>query len=646
MRLSFFIKQKRTIKAFSLAEMVITLGVFSIIVLSLSGFFVASIRFSANRWFRINALTKLEDVTNAILANKNDLWQSITTSTNQGAKYLQFSNNLYQIVDGTTTSDSISLNFQIGEVNRDGLGNIVQSGGSVDVFSRSITINASWTDQFGFANSVNTIVYVTNWNSYSMTDTAYSDFNSGTKNYTAATNNAGGEAQMETVVYADWCRPNNTTTNYDLPGQGVAQAITAVPGNAFIGTGANASGLSFANVLIDNNDPPVVTVPGTFDGYKTNAVFGESGYAYLATDTNAEEVVIIQLSATPYTKVGYFNAPGNGSGSSIYVLNNKGYMTAGNKLYIFDLTSKIGSRTQLGSVNLGGNGTKILINGNYAYITTTSTNTQLQIVDITDAANPTVVGQAALAGLAATDVFINSAATRAYVVTESSATLKEFFIVDISTKTGARTTISSYDTNGMSPKGVMITPDGTNRAIVIGSGGEEYQVVNIENEATPVRCGGTNIDTGVFGVAPVVGINENAYSYIVTGDSNSELKIIRGGPGGHGGVNGQGYTQTADFTSRVLDSGSTTPYYYTLTWNSAVPASTSLKFQLRSGDTSDLSSSNWMGPDGTSSTYFTLSSGESLSSIPTKRYVQYKAFFGSDTISTPILNDLKITYQK
>jgi hypothetical protein len=81
----------------------------------------------------------------------------------------------------------------------------------------------------------------------------------------------------------------------------------------------------------------------------------------------------------------------------------------------------------------------------------------------------------------------------------------------------------------------------------VGEGGEEYQVIDIINETTPVRCGGLNIDSGVKGVSAVMESDGDAYSYIVTGDATAELKIIEGGPGSSGTGN---YVPSGTFTSQ------------------------------------------------------------------------------------------------
>ncbi|NLE30919.1 hypothetical protein GX618_01425 [Candidatus Dojkabacteria bacterium] len=71
-----------------------------------------------------------------------------------------------------------------------------------------------------------------------------------------------------------------------------------------------------------------------------------------------------------------------------------------------------------------------------------------------------------------------------------------------------------------------------------------------------------------------------------------------------------------------------------------------MKVQLRVSNSSNMSGAVWIGPDGTSSTYF---DGISTFDLPIGligRYIQYRVFFESDTVSTPLLEELIINYEK
>lgn len=49
-----------------------------------------------------------------------------------------------------------------------------------------------------------------------------------------------------------------------------------------------------------------------------------------------------------------------------------------------------------------------------------------------------------------------------------------------------------------------------------------------------------NIDNGIYDIDSIRDSYTNAFSYIITGDTSKEFKIIRGGPGG-GGEDGFAY---------------------------------------------------------------------------------------------------------
>jgi hypothetical protein len=218
--------------------------------------------------------------------------------------------------------------------------------------------------------------------------------------------------------------------------------------------------------------------------------------------------------------------------------------------------------------------------------------------------------------------------------------------LDTTSKSGARPTIGSYDTNGMSVQGIAII-ESDKRAILVGTGGEEYQALSIVNEATPTKCGGWQLDTGIFDIDSVTDPLGNAFSYLVTGDTAKEFKILRGGPGG-GHEDGIGFPTTGTYESSVIDSESSNPIYYTIRWSGTVPANTNLRIQLRTGSLpSTILSQTYIGPDGTAGSYFTSQDANILPAILNgNRYIQYKLIFDSDTFSTPILNDLIINYQK
>lgn len=529
----------------TLIELVLVMGLSAIILPALLTGFVASRNGKPQQQQRLQAITVLKETEKAIRNIRNTNWDAISSATVNTSYHIEISGTQWTLQQGTfINTGGITQEVIIRDVYRDPVsGEIVQTGGTIDPSTKKIEIKVSWTKPY--LSSVNSILYLTRTKNTTFTQTTQADFNAGipTDVEILSTNGSptDGHIALETTgeegggevggSSADWCEPNLSITARDLPKNGVANAVSAIPGRVFAGTGDNSSGVSFANVNITDTDPPNSSIAGTFNGFKTNDVFGETNYAYLGTDNNGKEIEIINLTGGTYTEAGYFNAPGNGNGDSVFVVGNIGYMTSGDKLYTFDLSSKSGSRPQLGSLTLDGVGNNIYVVGSYVYVAIDSTFNQIEIVQVSNnGATLSKVSSLTVAGQRAQDVIANEDGTRAYLVTSVSSTQSELFIVNTSNKSSL-SLISSYEANGMSPKGVTVIPE-HNKAIVVGSGGEEYQVIDISNEASPTRCGGLEINTGVNGVSSVFEADGDAYSYIITGDASSELKIIEGGPGG------------------------------------------------------------------------------------------------------------------
>ena len=106
------------------------------------------------------------------------------------------------------------------------------------------------------------------------------------------------------------------------------------------------------------------------------------------------------------------------------------------------------------------------------------------------------------------------------------------------------------------------------------------------------------------------------------------------------------FLAAGNFVSSTKDSnpaaGNSTTWT-TLSWTATIPANTTLAFQA-AGSNNSASPFNFVGPDGTANTYFTLS-GASLSQFYGLRYLRYKAYFTTtDNTQTPTLNDVTVSY--
>lgn len=644
----------KTKKGQSLVEILLAMGLAAILLPALLTGLVTTREGRAQQNQRLGASAYLKEAQEAVRSVREKGWDNVVPT---GTYHPVFSGSSWSLAAGTDSPGGYTRSLVISDVFRDASGNIVASGGSPDPSTRQITTTVSWGTPF--ASNISSVSYLTRYlDNLSYIDTTKARFDLGVKTNTTTTATIDGEVVLSGGGRGDWCLPDLNFATLDLPKSGVANALTTIEGRAFTGTGENASGVSFADVAISNSYPPALSQTGTFDGYKTNDIFGTTNYAYLATDNNSKEIVIIDLTQkdanNKYPEVASFNAPGNGNGNAVFVSGGNGFMTAADKFYAFNPATgtRIGSASNL--VTLAGIGQRMKIVGNYAYIALNSSSTQLQIIDIS---NPSNFSQSSIVGWsnavndkAGTSVFVNDTGTLAYLTTLNSTSNPELFVFDVSTKIGNHTAIASANLGEMSPKGVVAVTN--NKVISVGMGGIEYQVHTYLNNSLSSCGSGLNIDSGINGIAAIVEQDGDAYSYIITGDTSSEFKVIEGGPSGQSATSGSYESPIYDTIANGFSSQSA---FNAFIVTSSVPANTTLQFQVAvatavGGDCS-ATSYVYIGPDGTSSTFFPATGGTIPFDNPVSGFTnpgqcfRYKAYFSStDPSASPVIFDVTVNY--
>jgi hypothetical protein len=107
-----------------------------------------------------------------------------------------------------------------------------------------------------------------------------------------------------------------------------------------------------------------------------------------------------------------------------------------------------------------------------------------------------------------------------------------------------------------------------------------------------------------------------------------------------------GFSPTGTLVSSLKDANpapGSTPTWTTLTFTASTPAGTAVKFQV-AGSNSPYGPFNYVGPDGTSGTYFTTS-GAALSQFNGFRYLRYEAFLStSNSGVTPSLTSVSVCF--
>ena len=367
----------------------------------------------------------------------------------------------------------------------------------------------------------------------------------------------------------------------------------------------------------------------------------------MKTKSKLRSVIILDISSYPYTEIGYHDASGSADAQSVFVKDNIGYLAQGRYVKTFNLSSYSGARSSIGSLSIGwliSTVSKIYVHENYLYAVLNWDWYELAIVNVSNPASMQITSQTSVNNQQVYDMHVSQDATRVYFGTNNSSSEHEFFILDTTVKTGSRPVIASLDMGGTTVRGIAVVEEG-NVVILVGTNGMEYKVYVTSDERHPEYCGGMDINSGIYDIDSNLDAEGNAFSYIITGDTSNEFKIIRGGPGG-GGEQGYGYVADGIYTSPVIDSDFPTSKYYAISHITDIPGGTSLKFQFRVSTNSSMTGSTWFGPDGSGSTYFEGSNFYEFTNTPTGQFLQYKVIFESDTLHTPIFKEILIYYDE
>lgn len=595
---------------------------------------------------RQTAIRKLTSMQDALRSVREESWQNVATA---GTYHIAEQNGSWILAAGPLTEDDFTQSITISDSYRDAQGVITQLGGTLDPSTKSVVLEVSWTQPN--PDSISAQAYLTRYlDNITFTQTTQTDFESGTLVGTAVANNYGGEVVLGSGGHGNWCLPQNyIVTQFDVPENGRGDVVKAIEGSIFTGTDDGVNG-KFVDLTVDQSDPPQISTAGITSGYSTNDIFIDENYAYVATNNTSKDIVIIDLNT--HQEVGYFNDTfWWGSAQGVFVKGNVGYAVIGPKIHTFDLSSKVGERPELDSVELSpywwypATGYRVVVVGNYAYVALDWGSAEMRVVNVANPSNISRAGAADVNSERGKDVFVNQNGTRAYLITGQSSNKRELFILNLSNKNASNMPlVGSYEANGLEPKAISVVTE--NKLLLVGTGGEEYQVIDIANESNPVRCGGLNLDTGVYGVAGVLEQDGDAFSYIITKEPNAELKVLRGGAG-------ESFASTGTFESETFDSGYATAFNYIM-FHGSTPVDTTLRFQVAIADpvsgSCAASSFSYVGPDGTSNTYFTTDgsipfSDDNIEYENPGRCFRYKLYLDTtDPSNTPVAEDITVNY--
>ncbi len=571
---------------------------------------------SSQQLYANSLLHQLMEVTRNV---REKGWSNVATN---GTYHPTISGSSWSLTSGTTTVSGFTESIIISSVQRNTSDAIVSSGGTVDPSTKYIVATVTWTTPAN--GSVSSSTYLTRWqNNATWTQTTQSDFNGGTLTNTVTTNNTGGEVQLANGT-PNWAVPS-VAGSYNITGNvsGLSVYYATISGTpyAFVGY---ATGMAIVNV----SNPASPTLTGTYTTTAAvNGIYVSGTTAYLATAITTSQFIIVNVSnpASPVIdgslRVGGAKAANNVTvnGTTAYIVSNTA--TGTNKDFNIINVSNPAAPSVTGGLKIGANNTGVVVSGNYAYISTSTSTKQLNVVNIATPTNPT---SSTTVNLGANGTGIVLSGSDIYISTDNNAATGELRIYSISTP-GSPTSVGDYEVGGNVNR---LAISGNYVQLVTGVASKQLINVNVTTPSTPTLASNVTLSATANAV-----FTSGFYAYVGTADTSKELQVVYAGPQ---------YQASGTFESSTFDAGTSVGFNY-LTYTDTVPVGSTLKFQVAANNTG--SGWSYVGPDGTGSTYFSSPGGIPLTAA-SGRYFRYKAYFTptANAQQTPVLSDITVNY--
>lgn len=644
----------------ALVELLVAMGIMAIILPALVTAFFSARGGKVQDAERLQATGTVREAKEALRIIRDAGWDNVKTN---GTYHPVVSGNTWALAAGAETVDpsfALTRKIELGSAYRDSGNNLttVPTGNTLDPSVKRVLITATWGTLT--PESIVSDYFLMRFEALTYLETLYADFSNANTVHrsTAATNTAGGEVVLSGSGsgVGDWCHPSLVLQALDLYHSSVPTYLSAIQGHAYATTGENASGDPLTSIDISNPTFPATPVATDSGSYTTNpqpkayGVFATASKIYIATSKKTVDII---NPGPPMTRAGYFDV-GHGQGDAVFVSGNVGYVTESTTLHAFNLAGSINPAPELTSIAIAGRGKRIVVVGNYAYVATDSTTSQLQIFNVQNAATGTITLVKSINtgnAQAGVDVFVTAGGEYAYLVTAYAN--PDFFVYDLTNKS-APVKVGTYTTaSNMIPTGVTVIPQDS-RAIIVGSGSDLYQVLNISQPAAPSRCSPPLTFPGVSSLYAISAVTESdgdAYAYILTSDASKEFQMIQGGPGG----GGAGAAKTGIFDSQIFAPPSVATFNR-FDVNTTLGSGLYDDYQIAitnkvNGSCPGIASGayEFVGPDKTRNTTFTGSStiplGTATGYTNPGECFRYRAILSTDTLGpTPVFNDITVNY--
>lgn len=388
-------------------------------------------------------------------------------------------------------NDKFLRRVTIQEVRRDGSGNIVASGGTVDPATFKVISNVTWDFTIpGQQKTMTLTTYLTHW---------------------------------EKTIDEDWLGPL-IEARLDLPNSDTAWKVQTAGNYAYIIRKTSSSNFFVANIT----DPATPSISGTlslwFNAVPENLAMSGNN-AYVVSRENFLELQRVNVAnpANPSVSGITLNIPWDLQASGVYVVGNnvyvgRDYSESRREFFVVDGSSSFFWMWNVkGSINLDGNAHDIVVLGNYAYVASSQDEKDMQIVKIDNPAAMSVVATVNLEGNA--DIIAITGFGTTVIAGRDTG---EVDIINVSTPASPQV-IGTYQA-GTRIQDLCLGKDNKYLFLATLSSSQEFQVIDISDLANPQKLGELDLPNDLNGVA----YNEVKDRVIAVGkDTAGEVLVIK-----------------------------------------------------------------------------------------------------------------------
>lgn len=465
-------------KGFGLVELIVAVGLF--VTIATTGIATALNSFLVNRLAdnQTNAAEYGIEGLDAARSIRNQAYANLTVG-NHG---LATGSGVWAFSGTSNVRDLYTRVVSVGSVNRNGSGDIVSSGGSLDANTMIATSSTSWSFSPTRNDNVSLKGYLTNFRKLIPWTAPAQD---------AVVNLAGNQDALSVA----------TSGNY-----------------AYVVRSAGAP--NFA--IYDISTPSAPVALGTLNiGTTLSKIVVSGNFAYIADSTNTTELLIVDVTnKNAPVQVGSFNAAGNADALGVWAVGTTVYLVRNNATPDFLIidASTPSAPTLLGSLTLVGNISRVWVSGNFAYVSSSNTTNELQVINVTTPTAPTLQTTVNLPGTTAAVGLEGYGNTLAVGKTDGTVV-----IVDVTTPSAPVVT-ATYAGQGGSVLDIAMSSQLGIAFLATTAPGFDLQDLDVNDTAAPLLLGSLAFANNISGVAYNSTLNEVV---IASTNNAGELVTVR-----------------------------------------------------------------------------------------------------------------------